>query len=141
MKQTCGCRFLNHGDEKRMTVNEAIRHLYTYSSTNGSGRTNQDQHEEAKRMAIKALEAQRWIPCSERLPEEYGEYRITWVTSASGKRLIGDAEFEVTSVWDNEHDRFKGEWLPDDYIKNYPDVKVLAWKQIEEPWRGEEDGM
>ena len=80
---------------------------------------------------------QQWTPCSERLPEEYGEYRITWITSASGKRLIGDAEFEVTSVWDNEHDRFEGEWLLDDYIKNYPDVKVLAWKPLEEPWRGE----
>ena len=79
-----------------------------------------------------------WIPCSERLPEEYGEYRITWITSASRKRFIGDSEFEVTSVWDNEHDRFKGEWLLDDYIKNYPDVKVLAWKPLEEPWRGEE---
>lgn len=34
---------------------------------------------------------------------------------------------------------FKGEWLLDDYIKNYPDVKVLAWKPLEDPWRGEED--
>ena len=24
----------------------------------------------------------QWIPCSEKLPEEYGEYRITWTTSA-----------------------------------------------------------
>lgn len=94
-------------------------------------------------MAIEKLPSaqpeQRWIPCSKRLPEEYGEYRITWITSASGKRLIGDAEFEVTSVWDNEHDRFKGEWLLADYIKCYPDVKVLAWKPLEDPWRGKED--
>lgn len=81
--------------------------------------------------------AQQWIPCKARLPEEYGEYRITWITSASEKRLIGDAEFEVTGVWDNEHDRFEGEWLLDDYIKNYPDVEVLAWKPLEEPWEGE----
>lgn len=79
-----------------------------------------------------------WIPCSERLPEEYGEYWITWITSASEKRFIGDAEFEVSSVWDDEHDRFMGDWLLDDYIKNYPDVKVLAWKPLDEPWRGEE---
>ena len=120
-----------------MTVDEAIRHLYTYSSTNGSGQTTDAQHEEAKRMAIKALKEQQWIPCKARLPEEYGEYRITWITSASEKRLIGDAEFEVTGVWDNEHDRFEGEWLLDDYIKNYPDVEVLAWKPLEEPWEGE----
>lgn len=76
-----------------------------------------------------------WIPCSERLPKEYGEYRITWTTSASNKRFVGDSEYEVTSEWDDEHYRFKGEWLLDDYIKNYPDVKVIAWKPLEEPYR------
>ena len=93
---------------------------------------------EAYNLAIKLLSEQHWIPCSERLPEEYGEYRITWTTSASKKRLIGDSEFEVTSEWDSEHYRFKGEWLLDNYIKNYPDVKVLAWKPLEEPWEGEQ---
>lgn len=39
-----------------MTKEEAIKHLHTYSSTNGSGLTTQEQHEEAKKMAIKALE-------------------------------------------------------------------------------------
>ena len=39
-----------------MTREEAIRHLNTYSTTNGSGQTSQAQHEEAKRMGIKALE-------------------------------------------------------------------------------------
>ena len=39
-----------------MTREEAIHHLYTYSSTNGSGQTTDEQHNEAKRMAIKALE-------------------------------------------------------------------------------------
>ena len=41
-----------------MTNKEAIRHLDTYSSTNGSGLTTQKQHEEAKRMAINALKKQ-----------------------------------------------------------------------------------
>jgi len=80
--------------------------------------------------------AQQWIPCSERLPEEYGEYRITWTTSASKKRFVGDAEYEVTDEWNDKRNGFKGEWLLDDYIKAYPDVKVIAWKPIEEPYRG-----
>ena len=81
---------------------------------------------------------QRWIPCSERMPEEYGEYRITWVTSyAPSKRFIGDSEYEVTSVWDEERKDFKGEWLLDEYIKHYPDVKVIAWKPLEEPYQAE----
>ena len=77
---------------------------------------------------------QRWIPCSERLPEEYDEYRITWTTSASKKRFVGGAEYEVTNEWDDKRNDFKGEWLLDDYIKAYPDVNVIAWKPIEEPY-------
>lgn len=38
-----------------MTIEEAIRHLGTYSSTMGSGLTTQEQHEEAKKMGIEAL--------------------------------------------------------------------------------------
>ena len=97
---------------------------------------NMGEQIEYLHMAIKALEEPQWIPCSERLPEEYGEYRITWTTSASKKRFIGDSEYEITGEWDSENDRFRGEWLLDEYIKNYPDVKVLAWKPLEEPWDG-----
>lgn len=35
-----------------MSIDEAIKHLDTYSSTMGSGQTTQAQHEEAKRVAI-----------------------------------------------------------------------------------------
>lgn len=42
-----------------MTCEEAIRHLHTYSSTNGSGQTTYQQHLEAKRLAIDALEKQK----------------------------------------------------------------------------------
>ena len=38
-----------------MTIKEAIKHLNTYSSTMGSGQTDSDQHEEAKRVALDAL--------------------------------------------------------------------------------------
>lgn len=38
-----------------MTIDEAIDHLYTYSSTLGSGQTTQDEHEEAKRVAIDTM--------------------------------------------------------------------------------------
>ena len=41
-----------------MTIDEAIKHLYTYSSTNGSGLTTDKQHNEAKRLGIQALEQQ-----------------------------------------------------------------------------------
>lgn len=38
-----------------MTIDEAINHLYTYSSTKGSGITTLAQHEEAKRIAIDTM--------------------------------------------------------------------------------------
>lgn len=54
-----------------------------------------DEEFDAKRIeainnAIKALESQRWIPVSERLPEESGEYLVTtkWKGSYSGAVYI-----------------------------------------------------
>lgn len=38
-----------------MTIEEALDHLYTYSSTLGSGQTTQAQHEEAKKVAIATM--------------------------------------------------------------------------------------
>lgn len=38
-----------------MTIDEAICHLDTYSSTMGSGQTTQEQHEESKRVAIETM--------------------------------------------------------------------------------------
>lgn len=82
----------------------------------------------------------RWIPCSERLPEEYGEYLITWETSKAPTRFIGFAEGEETGVWDDQHDRFVFSWLPEDYIiERYPDWRVIAWLPLPEPYKGEQE--
>ena len=80
-----------------------------------------------------------WIPVSERLPDEYGEYLITWTTSQSKRPFIGISEGEVTSEYDHEHNRFKVEWLLEDYVKNYPDVKVIAWMPLPEPYKAESE--
>ena len=37
------------------TIDKAISHLYTYSSTMGSGQTTQEQHEESKKVAIDTM--------------------------------------------------------------------------------------
>lgn len=39
----------------KMSIDEAIKHLNTYSSTMGSGQTTQAQHEDAKRVAIDTI--------------------------------------------------------------------------------------
>lgn len=38
-----------------MSIDEAISHLGTYSSTMGSGQTTQAQHEESKRVSIDTM--------------------------------------------------------------------------------------
>lgn len=82
---------------------------------------------------------QRWIPVGERLPEEYGEYLITWTTSQSKRPFIGISEGEVTSEYDHEHNRFKFKWLLEDYVKNYPDVEVVAWMPLPELYKAESE--
>ena len=79
-----------------------------------------------------------WIPVSERVPEEYGEYLITWTTSLSKRPFIGISEGQVTNEYDHEHNRFKFEWLLDDYVKNYPDVEVIAWMPLTKPYESQE---
>ena len=81
--------------------------------------------------------AQQWIPCSERLPEEYGEYYITWMTSSSKRPFVAICEGEVTGEYDHKHNRFKFEWLLEDYIKACPNVEVIAWMPLPEPYKGE----
>ena len=80
-----------------------------------------------------------WVPVSERLPEEYGEYLITWTTSTSKKPFISICECEETLVYDHEHNRFKVEWLLDDYIKGYPDIEVVAYMPLPEPYKAESE--
>ena len=51
-----------------MTIDEALRHLNTYSSTMGSGQTTQAQHEESKRVAMDVMRKYQKI---ERIAERY----------------------------------------------------------------------
>ena len=144
-----------------MTVNEAIRHLYTYSSTNGSGQTTQDQHEEAKRMAIKALEAQQWIPCSEQeCPSDNRDVEVTCeFTRYDGKKIRYTCHatyvhrYSIETTYDDwegceEYNEEKDTYyaLPgwyervhnwDDYSYCAIEDRVVAWRELLEPWRGE----
>ena len=64
--------------------------------------------------------AQQWIPCSEGLPEESGDYLVT-VAHHSGELLVEVDQF------DNEN----GSWW------HYMD-DVIAWMSLPEPYKGEE---
>ena len=81
---------------------------------------------------------QRWIPVSERLPKEYGEYLITWTTSQSKRPFIAICECEISNLYNFEKNRFDAVWLLDDYIKNYPDVEVIAWMPLPKSYESQE---
>lgn len=71
-----------------------------------------------------------WIPVSERLPEEYGEYMITWISDQTNKPLISIAEYE--------HDI--DQWMLDDYINNaYTGVGVTAWMPLPPAYKGDKE--
>ena len=69
--------------------------------------------------------AQRWIPCSERLPEP-GVYVLV-----DGADIPGGDRFPlIDKICDD------GEWLNCDGSE----WSAVAWMPIPEPWKGERDG-
>lgn len=86
------------------------------------------------RLALETVpSAQRWIPCSEKLPyAEYGESDTVLTT-------CGYRDVEDTSVrWIRLLYFNGGNWC-------YPtgetyEAKVYAWCPLPEPWKGERDG-
>ena len=102
---------------------EAIRRLSVYSSTNGSGLCTDEQHNEAKQIAIEAIEQTRWIPVSESLPEEDEWVLITF-----------DDDIEIASLDDDG-------WCyssvgNDDWIAEHPPV---AWMPLPQPYKAESE--
>lgn len=74
--------------------------------------------------AIKELEQTRWIPCSERLPEESGDYLVTtkWKGSYSGDVYI-ETNMAVYRKKSKEWDC----------------VDVIAWAPIPQPYAESEE--
>ena len=63
----------------------------------------------------------KWIPCKERLPEK--EYEV----------LVTTSWHDVCIAWYDD-----GKWRAE-YINEYDDDEILAWKPKPEPWKGEEE--
>lgn len=67
---------------------------------------------------LKERTRQRWTPCSERLPEEEGQYLVTLDFSWGKEIEMGD--------W------FNGEWVnPNSHV-------TVAWMELPTPWKESE---
>lgn len=74
---------------------------------------------------IKLIKEQpRWIPCSERLPEENGNYLVT-VEANDGTASI---KFQMV-------DHYGPKWLHEGKHE-----KVIAWMPLPEPYEAESEG-
>ena len=101
---------------------------------------------EAMQMAISALKKQeqdRWIPVTERLPEEDGNYLVTfdrrYAEEYALDDIIGIAPFEVDcegfGIWQEDfHPETLGS-LGSDWV----DIQVTAWRPLPEAFEAEEE--
>ena len=96
--------------------------LEALNSINGTAETDQAFH------VIEALPSvqheQQWIPCSERLPEEY---QAVLATLNNG---------ELTYAWRFDVD----EWVICEGDRNATTDDILAWMPMPEPYKGEQNG-
>lgn len=64
-----------------------------------------------------------WIPCSEQLPEEYGEYLVWWTDITRGQ-YYEIVEYEPDNGWIGE--------IPQAFEGKY---SVIAWQPLPEPFK------
>ena len=113
-----------------MTIYEAINVL-RWLNPPRANKKSFDDFVQAIDIAIKALEKQRWIPVSERLPDKRGDYLVT---------LCGNGEPWVEIALWNE--TFGGRWQMVLYNDvDYSDISnVIAWMPLPEPYQeGEQE--
>ena len=85
-----------------------------------------ETREWALKDVIEVIEEQskvnEWIPVSERLPDKPGSYRVTCLYADKWYRVKDDLFYsDKTWAYDNIH----------------RERKVIAWKEIEKPFKGE----
>ena len=104
-----------------------------------------EEEKEAMQMAISALEKQeqdRWNPVTERLPEEDGEYLVTfdrrYAEEYALDDIIGIAPFEVDcegfGIWQERFHPVSLGSLGSEWV----DIPVTAWRPLPEAYETEE---
>lgn len=93
---------------------------------------NMGEQKEALDHAIKALEQTKWIPVSERLPEERNYYLITVeIDGMNGCKPY----YEIQTSWYSDK-QFVVEYKGDGLIARR---RVIAWMPLPEPYKAESE--
>ena len=92
--------------------------------------TERDSLIVATRKAFEALEGTKWIPCSERLPED--KYVLI---SKKPSKISGDKWCVTIAIRTADPRSGKIQWR-DSGFGVIQDDKVLAWMPLPEPYRG-----
>lgn len=100
------------------------------------------ESQEEKRKAIEFIKARKWIPCSERLPEEDTEVLISY-RYKEGEGDTDHVNIDITSYgticFGGREIHTLKEWRqPFDYF--HANYEVIAWMPLPEPYRRENDG-
>lgn len=127
-----------------MDKNKAIKLIQEIEE---DGRNVTSEHIEALDYAISHLEKDRWIPVSERLPDDLEPINITWINHNPEPyyKEIKDKPFTATGVY------FNGQWywwstlctdILAEYSHNFDDVidadiEVIAWQPLPKPYESE----
>lgn len=117
-----------------MKKDEAISILAT--SARPREPKNRTRYDEAVKMAIEALRQPepKWIPCSERLPEEGHDVLITKEPS----KIKGYEQKVIKAKRSADPRSGKIEWWSPEF-GTLTNKAVLAWMPLPEPYRGEQE--
>lgn len=131
---------------RRQDVIEVIKQFSTDNIRLRNGLMELANHME---LIPSAQSEQRWIPTSEKLPDELAEVNVTWENTEPEPYydFIKGHCFTGTAVY------FRGKWywysaVCVDYLREYgvnPNdemddaIKVLAWMPLPKAWKGEEE--
>ena len=129
---------------KLITINPSNEPYYSEDFIRGFKCGAQRQFE-----ADSADRPQEWIPCEERLPEEEGNYLVTFGAFAetiNGEKVIfGDIDGSVSEIGYGcyERDIFWHPtafgWYDLDTATPFDKRAIKAWMPLPKPWKGADD--